>query len=261
VALALAFLLKPHLALWTGVGMFVLPERAARAVVVRAAVLIVGFTALTAAVMAAMGTLRVETSSYVAMLSAETSAGASMNATSREVLPAVAQITSLESVVGFWIANPAVRLGLTCTLLLALGFLLLRRTRRVNTERGALVAMGAWSAMGMLATYHRAHDGVILLLAVPWVVDRVRRTPYAWHAWAAVAAYCGMSASADFPVVERWVAAVPAHSLAAFLLLRQVALADIFLVLVFVLAMTHEQRRQVVCLEEDSEAAEFGAAA
>ena len=47
-ALALAFLLKPHLGLWAGIGMLLLPERAARAVAVRAIALATGFAVLSA---------------------------------------------------------------------------------------------------------------------------------------------------------------------------------------------------------------------
>ena len=175
--------------------MLLLPERATRSMVMRAIALVAGFTALTAGVMAAMGTLGFETHAYLAMLAAETSAGASMNAASREVLPVVSQITSLDSIVGFWVTNPASRVLLTCAMLLGIGLLAIRQTRRVDTERGALLAVGMWCTLGMLATYHRAHDAVLLLLLVPWAVDRVRRTPLAWHAWAAAALYFAMSVS------------------------------------------------------------------
>lgn len=133
-ALAIAFVLKPHIALWVGLGMLLLPERAARATAARALVPIAAFTALTAATMAALGTLRMETHSYLSMLAAETSAGASMSAASREALPVVSQITSLEGMVGYWIASPALRMGLTCLMLLGLGLVLVRLIRRVNTS-------------------------------------------------------------------------------------------------------------------------------
>jgi hypothetical protein len=260
-ALAIALLLKPHLGFWVAAGMFFLPERAARAVVVRAVALAAGFALLTAAVMAATGTLAMETRSYLAMLSAETSAGSSMNATSREVIPVVAQITSLESILGFWIANPAVRIGVTCSVLLALGIFILRQTRRVNTERGALLAVGAWCALGMLATYHRAHDAALLLLLVPWVVDRVRRTPLVWHAWAVVAFYCAMSVSANFATVQGWLASLPTHSVAAFVLLRQAGLADCLVLVALVLALRNERMRQGVRYEPYAELDPLQAAA
>ena len=261
-ALALAFLLKPHLGLWAGIGMLLLPERAARAVAARAIALATGFAVLSAAAMAAMGTLGLEVRSYLAMLSAETSAGASMSATSREVLPVPAQITSLDSIMGFWIANHSLRVALTCTVLLGLALLVVRQTRRVDSERGALLAIAAWGTLGMLATYHRAHDAVLLLLAVPWVVDRVRRAPRAWHAWATLALYCAMSVSVDLPAVTRWVAAASQHSMAAFVLLRQVAIADLLLLPVLLLAMERERasRRGRRSLSSD-EAREMAAAA
>jgi hypothetical protein len=243
VALALALLLKPHLGLWTGLGMFLLPERAARAVVVRAIALAAGFATASMAAMAAMGTLGLEIHSYLGILSAETSAGASMSVASHEVLPIVAQITSLESIVGFWIASPMIRVALTGLLLLGLGFLLLRQTKLVDTERGALLAIGAWCTLGMIATYHRAHDAALVVVLVPWVVDRVRRTPFAWHAWVATMLYCAMSASADFEVVKRWVSNASEHSLTAFILLRQAGLADLLLLCVLLLAMGRERTR------------------
>jgi hypothetical protein len=239
--------------------MLLLPERAARAVVVRAGALVAGFTVLTAAVMAAMGTLALQTHAYLAMLAVE--GGASMSAASREVLPVVSEITSLDSILGFWIANPAVRIGLTCVTLLGLVLLAIRLTRRVDSERAALLAVGAWCALGMLATYHRTADAMLLLLLLPWVLDRVRRTPWAWHAWAAAAFYAAMSTSADFPVVKRWVESLPASSPLAFLLLRQAGLADCLLLLVLLLALKSEVGRQLMRNTGSAEADERQAAA
>lgn len=260
-ALAAAFVLKPHLALWVGIGMLLLPERAARAVVVRAGALVAGFTALTVGVMAAMGTLGLQTHAYLAMLSSEASTGASMSATSRKVLPVVAEITSLDSVLGFWISNPVVRITLTFTALLGLGLLAVRLTRRVNSERAAMLAVGAWCALGLLATYHRAADAMLLLLLLPWALDRVRRKPWAWHTWAAAAFYAAISTSADFPVVERWVAALPPNSPLVFLLLRQAGLADCLLLLVLLRALKSEGGRLLIRSTQSAEGDEPQAAA
>ena len=260
-ALAIALLLKPHLGFWTCLGMFLLPERRSRGVVVRAIGLTAGFALVTAISMAALGTLGLQTHSYLAMLSAETSAGASMNATSREPLPVVAQITSLESIFGFWIVSHGLRVALTLVSLLGLSYLVFRQTRQVDSERGALLAVGAWCTFGMLATYHRAHDAVLLVLVLPWVVDRVRRSPRAWHAWIATALYCTMSASAEFPIVKRWIEHAPPYSMQAFLLLRQVGLADLFLLLVVLMAMHHERARRRSSQTGDVESNELAAAA
>jgi hypothetical protein len=259
--LASAFVLKPHLAFWVGIAMLLLPERAARAVVVRAAAVVAGFTALTAGVMAATGTLALQTHDYLAMLSAEASAGASMSAQSRIVLPVVSEITSLDSILGFWITNPLVRMALTCLALLGLGLLAVRLTRRVDSERAALLAVGAWSSLGLLATYHRTADAMLLLLLLPWALNRVRRTPWAWHTWAAVTLYLAMSVSADFPVVKGWVDALPANSPVAFLLLRQAGLADCLLLLVLLLGLRRDEQHRVVPETHAAEMAESQAAA
>ena len=259
--LASAFVLKPHLALWVGIGMLLLPERAARAVVVRAAAVVAGFTALTAGVMAATGTLALQTHDYLAMLSAEASAGASMNAQSRIVLPVVSEITSLDSILGFWIANPMFRLTLTCLALLGLGLLAWWLTRQVHSERAALLAVGAWCSLGLLATYHRTADAMVLLLLLPWALDRVRRAPWAWHTWATVTLFLAMSVSWDFPVVKGWVDALPANSPWAFLLLRQAGLADCLLLLVLLLGLRREDEHRIVLETDSAELAESQAAA
>jgi len=113
----------------------------------------------------------------------------------------------------------------------------------------------------MLATYHRAHDAVLLVLVLPWIVDRVRRSPLAWHAWIATALYCAMSASADFPIVKRWIENAPPYSMQAFLLLRQVGLADLLLLLVILMAMHHERVRRRISRVGDVESSDLAAAA
>jgi hypothetical protein len=260
-ALAAAFVLKPHMALWVGIGMLLLPERAARAVVVRAGVLVAGFTALTAAALAATGTLAMQTHDYLAMLSAEASTGASMSAKSRLALPVVSEITSLDSILGFWIANPAVRIALVGAALLGLGWLAVRFTRRVDSERAALLAVGAWCALGLLATYHRTADAMLLLLLLPWAMDWMRRAPWAWHSWAAVVAYSAMCVSWDFPVVKSWTDALPANSPMAFLLLRQAGLADCVLLVVLLLALRSERAHKLVRDTRPGEATQSQAAA
>jgi hypothetical protein len=252
IALAAALILKPHLALWAAIAMLLLPERATRNMVLRSLALVAGFSALVAAALAAVGMLGMETHAYLAMLTTETSGASSMSATSREVLPVVSQITSIASMIGFWIANSEVRAVLTGLALLVLGFLAIRQTRKVDSERGALLAVGMWSTLGLLATYHRAHDAVLLLLLVPWGLDRVRRAPLAWHAWTAALLYTAMSISVDLPIIVGWVANAPANSLLAFVLLRQVGLATILLFLVLLFAMEDEHKGSRINVQSTS---------
>ena len=244
-ALTIAVLLKPHLAVWCGLGMLFLPERAARAVVIRAAALTGAFTLLTAAALAACGQFGMQTLSYLSVLSIENSGSASMSAASREALPVVSQIISLQSILGFWITNPILRDMSTGLMLLAAGVLLARWTRQVDSQRCAVLAIGAWCSLGMLATYHRAHDASLLILLVPWVVARIRRAPLNWQAWVVLALYCAMSVSADFPTIVRWLSALPVDSALRFVLLRQAGLGELLLlgVLLFSLRQELPERR------------------
>ena len=246
-ALAIAFLLKPHLAIWVGLAMALLPERGGRAVAARALTLITGFSVLTSATMVATRTLLLQTHGYLAMLAEETSSGASMSAASHEVLPVVSQITSLESVVGFWINNVPLRLALTIAALGAFAWLLFRQTRVVSSERGALMAASAWCALGTMATYHRAHDAVLLLLLLaPWVIDHQRKWPVRWNAWIVAALFGAMCVSFDLGHVQRWIAMGPANDLVSFVLLRQAAIADLLLLAAVQLALRSENSRHAV---------------
>jgi len=164
-----------------------------------------------------------------------------MSASSREALPVVSQVVSLQSILGFWIGSPVARDVLTCVLLLVTGLFMARWTRLVDSQRGALLAVGAWCSLGMLATYHRAHDASLLILLLPWIVARIRRTPLAWQAWAAVALYGAMSISADFPTVMRWLSALPADSVLSFVLLRQAGLAELLLLVILLFSLRQER--------------------
>jgi hypothetical protein len=62
-------------------------------------------------------------------------------------------------------------------------------------------------------------------------------------------------------VVQRWLANLPANSLQAFLLLRQVGLADLLLLLVLLMAMHHEHARRWVSRPADIEPDELATAA
>jgi hypothetical protein len=61
--------------------------------------------------------------------------------------------------------------------------------------------------------------------------------------------------------VQRWIANVPPYSLQAFLLLRQVGLADLLLLLVLLLAMHHEHARRWASRTGDVDSDELAAAA
>lgn len=169
--LAMALLLKPHIALWIWLAMVVFVGRWRR-IAIRAAMLAVAFVSFDTLRLAMQGRLWIWTS-YQALISSEVAHGGSMNAHTREVLPAGAQITSLWSLAGFWNQPVARNLAEGVMVLLALGMAWavwrLRHAADVATQ--TLVA-GAFVAYGMVVSYHRAHDALALYVLAPWLATR-----------------------------------------------------------------------------------------
>jgi hypothetical protein len=241
VALGVALLLKPHLAVWMLLVLVLLPERRGRVVGLRAATIAV-LSGSAALLVATRGQLQMQVAAFLAMMRSEVAPGGSMNAGSREALPVVSQITSLHSLLGFWTSSTPVSVGVVLALV-ALCAVLVWQTRRVRGEHGASLAAGAWCAFGLLTTYHRAHDATLLLVLTPWLVDRLRREPRAWQPWATVLLYAAMSLGPQLSAVARSAAVRGDRSLGSFLMLRQAGLADLALFLVLLSRMFHQSRR------------------
>jgi hypothetical protein len=250
LALALAIVLKPHLAAWMFLGMLVLPERVARTVALWAAVLVAAFTMVVSMTLAYTGTLGMQSIAYLSMLHAESSVGSSMSQASREVLPVEAQITSVSSVLGFWRSGGSLVLLAGWILLLLIAILVIWQTRLVRNESGASLAVGAWCALGLLVTYHRAADAIMLLVLLPWLMEKLRMSLRLWYAWAILAAYTALSIGPHIDMVMLWVRQAPANSVWSFLLLRQAGIADLLLVILLVVAMMHE--RDVYAMDRSS---------
>jgi Glycosyltransferase family 87 len=243
--LAVALLLKPHLAIWIAAGLLLLAEPAGRRIVLRAVALAAAFCAAVAAWLALSGTLVLQVRSFLAILGAESAGSASMNASSRAPLRALVQITSLSSLVGFWTTNQAVCTVVGWTLALLAAVAIYRLTRSLS-ERTKLLTVGACCALGMMATYHRSLDGVLLLILLPWAIDRMRRRPLALHAWLVIGVYCAMSVGPDEVRIAALVGRFNADGFRSFVLLRQAALAASLLVMVLVSALARERDERPV---------------
>ena len=256
IALGLALLLKPHLALWMLVAMALLPERRGRAVAWRGAV--VAFVAGGLALLAvAGGHAGMQMTGCLHMVRAEVAPGGSMNVGSHEPLFVASQITSLESVLGFW-STSALAVVATVMVLVAVAAVLVWETRRGMGERRALLAAGAWCALGLLTTYHRAHDATLLLVLAPWVVDRLRRDARSWQPWAVLAIYAAMSVGPQWESVRA--AADEGRSLLGFAVMRQAGLADMALLAVLLATMMVESRRAVTIRLEPFRVPQSGSA-
>ncbi len=230
-SLALALLLKPHLAIWTLLGMLLLPETRGPRIALRAAVLSVA-TGLGAAEILAPGQLLRQTRSCMAMVGAEMAPGNSMNLSSRELLAVFSQITSLRSLFGFWTAENWLTATLAITILFCLAGFLVWHTRGARTEAEALLAVVSWSAFGLLATYHRAHDAILLLLLGPWLIASWRAGRGRWRLSGLLLLYGALSLGPSTSGIGRTVMTHAPHALASFLALRQAAVAELFLVLI-----------------------------
>jgi hypothetical protein len=239
--LAVALLLKPHLVVWIVLGLLLLGEPAGRRIVLRAAALAASFCVVVAAWLALAGTLVLQAHSFLGILAVESAGGASMNASSMQPLPVIVQITALSSLAGFWTRNQTAYTAIGWTLAL-LAAVAIYRSTRILGERGKLLAVGSCCALGMVATYHRALDGVLLLMLLPWAINRLRW----WQAWLALALYCGTAWGPHEGTLAAWVSGAPAHSLRSFVLLRQAAVAASLLLMVLLSALARERRESQV---------------
>ena len=233
--LAIAVLLKPHLSVWMLLGMWLIPERASRAIAARAASVIGIFALVVAGGLAVTGTLKLQMGGFASILHAETSAGFSMNPSSREILPICAQITSLQSLVGFWRIESVGQTVLVSMVLIALGCTILLRTLTVRTEEEAVIAITTWSSFGLLASYHRVHDALVLLLLLPWLARAVIRNPSRWYPWAIAFLYSLLSFAPSLEQVQRQ-AATGHENFIMFILLRQAGVVSLALLIVLLIS-------------------------
>jgi hypothetical protein len=98
---------------------------------------------------------------------------------------------------------------------------------RLRGEVGRLQAVAGWCALGLTATYHRAADGTVLLVMLPWLAARWRARWWDGWAWAVVGAYAAVSVGPDFPAMLAMRDHLRFGALEEFLLYRQGALAAV----------------------------------
>ena len=259
-ALAFGLLLKPHLALWVVMALLISRTRVDRRIALCAAALAAVFGLGVAAWMAAHHQLLPQLASYRAMVHEEMSGG-SMSATNRELATIGAQITSLASLLGYGLSGTSLNVVTALCLLLVFGSLLSLSLRNHYSQATRLTQIAAWSAFGLIATYHRAHDGVILVLAVPYVLARLRENWHDGFAWTALmlAALLGSSLSWD---TWHWLATM--HGLwhiANFFLYRQAPLAAVLLLLLLLGDMTRVHAARVLTLPHEEPEEELAEAA
>lgn len=242
LALALAAALKPHIAIWVIVAMLVLPEPASRRVVARSLAALAALALVTLLVLVATHQFGLQVHGYRAILTSEMSGDASMSPATHEISALAIQITSLKSIVGFW-RTPGVFVSLLCDLfLLACAVAALRFTIRACSERQALLSVSAWAAFGLTATYHRAYDGLIVLIVLPWVFSCLTSGGQRWKAVAISAFLIAASWGPALTTVRDLTNNGHLRTMKAFLLIRQASLADLCTMLVLLFLCWRESK-------------------
>lgn len=227
VALTVSLLLKPHIALWLLVAMFFSRNRSDRALVWRTA----AFSAATITIIL-LSTLAhpfgAQLGDYTHMVTSEIATGC-LNPRNHELLPPAAEITSIQSLFGFGLDHAPLQI-FTILSLATLAGALVFASRRFPAEDSAarLELFGAWSTFGLLVTYHRTHDGVILFFLLPWLLFRLSRRLADPLPWTVIAAYCFL-AIGGFPPTFDWIAQIGFPELSRFFVFRQSAVGTVIL--------------------------------
>ena len=238
LGLGIALLLKPHLAIWVVVALVLMDNGWRRKLALQAAGIAATLTIASCLILAARGQLGLQIAGYRAMLHSELAAG-SMKAGNHELLAVPSQILSFDSLVGYFPHGEAVEV------LVVAGFLLLScvalvwvSTRRRLPARWRFPIAGAWCSFGLLATYHRAHDAVILLLLLPWVLSCLRDSWKNWHAYAILSALAMVSIDPTPETLRNAGNFADLRTVTEFLVYRQAPLATLILAGVMIASVT-----------------------
>ncbi len=244
VAVALALLLKPHLALWVVLAFLVSRHTQGRRLAVSSATLFLGSVLCIGLWMAAHHQLSPEINSYRAMVHQEISGG-SMDPANHELVAVTAQITSLASLLGYWLTGAPLTLFSATLLLTFFTVLFYFSLRLEKQENPLLLQVGAWSAFGLIATYHRAHDGLILLILLPWLLSLFRQS---WKNPVALSVTFLLFAESG-PSLGAYTNFARIHGLASiahFLLYRQSALIAVLLAVILTSVTIHQAAKREV---------------
>ena len=235
LAFAASLLLKPHLALLLIVGMLASKRKEDRLVAGMASafflVALLCFTVWTLHLPFGM-----QLRDYTAMVKSEIATGC-LNPRNHELLAPAAQVPSLESLLGYFFDTPWMQAINVTVLVLSAGVLLfLSRTLPSQNPATRLELLGAWSTFGLLSTYHRSHDAIILFLLLPPLLAHLAQNARAFFAWGILLLSAALSIG-SWPPHFDWIATTLASPrLADLLVFRQSAISALLL---FVLLLAH----------------------
>ena len=236
--LALALLLKPHMALWVMFALLLV--RSGRSIATKACLSGGGMAAALYLYAVTRTGWGADFGNFFAMLHRET-AGGSMRAANHELMEVPSQIISLDSMLGYggghWsrAASLAVLVGLTAALVWA--------SLRIRGRGNELLAVSAWCALGLIATYHRAADGTLLLMLLPVLALRWKACWWNGWAWTVFGLMAAASVGLDFVTMVPMVAHPAFGKVEVFLLYRQAAMASALLAGLLIWAVVQSAMR------------------
>jgi hypothetical protein len=237
---AASMLLKPHMALCLLLGMILSRNRIDRSLALRSLAWFAGALALVA-LLFFHRQLGLQLAGYTVMVQSEIATGC-LNPYHHELVWPACQVTSLQLLLGYGMQAPWMQVANVAGLLLLGGALLYATRKEANNQSDTrLEVLGAWSTLGLLATYHRTDDGILLFMMFPWMLARWRRNltdPIAWG----VLLLLVLGSFGSYPPTFDWVAHLGLPALAQFLVFRQSALATLALMCLLLAHLLHHGR-------------------
>jgi hypothetical protein len=226
LGLVVALLLKPHIAIWVLISLIFSRVPTDRIMLRRAVYFGAGLAALMIAA-SLYSPVVPQFAHYNAMLHSELSSG-SMSPGNRDLMELPVQMTSFVTLPGYWFAQSSAMPLLSNIFLLffmcGLAWACSRAARDRESVRFEMA--GAWSAFGLMATYHRNADGTVLLILLPPILARLRQSMKDGWAWAMVVTLVAGSIGPSLKDLQ-WLTAKQHIYNFQFLLLRQAALATV----------------------------------
>ena len=238
IGLAAALILKPHIAFWAVLSLLFARTFADRRLLTKTVVITA--VALTLIVLGMLydGTLVSQITSYRAIVLSELSNG-SMSPGNRDLMEIEVQITSFAHLLGYLLRPGILPRAINAVVLAATGIavaLSALRFSRLAAEPRYLIAP-AMFAFGLLATYHREADSMLLLALLPYLLSRLHRNWKDLWAWAAAALLVAGSFGPSLAAM-RWLADQRGvYSALLFVALRQAAMVNLCLELLLIGAL------------------------
>jgi hypothetical protein len=231
LALGLALLLKPHITIWVVFALLVTRVRRDRALAYGGLAVATAASLLVAAWMAAHHTLTADLLAYRGIVHSEIASG-SMSPSNHELVAVAAQITSLGSLLGYAVHGTLLSI-LTAVGLTAAGAATIILSLRIRGQADAarINRVALWCAFGLIATYHRAHDGLVLVMILPYLLARLQKNARDLTPWSFVGLSVVMSFGPRWET-SHWLATFPGlWHVATFMLYRQSPLAAVLILL------------------------------